>query len=332
MANVIIGIHGLKNKPPKKVLERWWMLAMQEGLNNINHNGKLPKFELVYWADILYSTPLDINEKDSESINYVSEPYILGNPDFKIEDHSTRQKVVDFINKQLNKIFLNKDYSLNYSFISDAIISRFFKDLEIYYHENIDISDIDNIKIKDLIVNRLVKVISKYKDDRIMIVSHSMGSIIAFDVLTFYLNNIPIDTFITMGSPLGLPAVMSKIAAENKKAANNVDVMKTPPSITNHWYNFSDIMDKVALNYKLDDDFSSNDEGVKPIDFLIVNNYEYLKKKNPHKIYGYLRTPEFASLLSNFINSEKKQTRKADKLRRFAIRLKEKVINIILSK
>ena len=31
MAKVIIAIHGLANKPPKKLLENWWKKAINEG-------------------------------------------------------------------------------------------------------------------------------------------------------------------------------------------------------------------------------------------------------------------------------------------------------------
>jgi len=41
MANIIIGIHGLGNKPPKPLLEHWWKLAMIEGLKTNNFNPAL---------------------------------------------------------------------------------------------------------------------------------------------------------------------------------------------------------------------------------------------------------------------------------------------------
>jgi len=59
MRKVIIGIHGLGNKPPKYLLQRWWKDAMIEGLNSSDIQQSLPKFELVYWADILYEKPLN---------------------------------------------------------------------------------------------------------------------------------------------------------------------------------------------------------------------------------------------------------------------------------
>ena len=34
MARVIIGVHGLGNKPDKDTLYEWWRLSMMEGIHN----------------------------------------------------------------------------------------------------------------------------------------------------------------------------------------------------------------------------------------------------------------------------------------------------------
>jgi len=31
-SKIIIGIHGLGNKPPKTILEKWWRQAIEDGL------------------------------------------------------------------------------------------------------------------------------------------------------------------------------------------------------------------------------------------------------------------------------------------------------------
>lgn len=305
MANVIIGIHGLGNKPSKQTLEEWWIKSMQEGLIANNFKTTLPKFELVYWADIMYDLPLDETIIDVEHPLHIDEKYQPAPKYFMAEDHSMRKKIVDFLNRQLNRIFLNDDFSLNYSYITDIIVNKYFRDLEIYYTENCsDLSD-KSCKAKDLIKGRLLAILEKYKNDNIMLVSHSMGSIIAFDVLSFDAPHIPVRTFVTMGSPLGLPIVISKIAAEEKRRLNDYNHMVTPPSVTKNWYNFADITDKIAFNYKLAESFSQNEQNVEPEDFLVENNYESNGKRNPHKSFGYLRTNEFAQILNDFIQEEK---------------------------
>ncbi len=64
MSKIIIGIHGLGNKPPKELLARWWKEAILEGLRKNNYSAKDFNFELVYWADILHKNPLDPNETE----------------------------------------------------------------------------------------------------------------------------------------------------------------------------------------------------------------------------------------------------------------------------
>ena len=45
---LIIGIHGLLNKPPHDVLEDWWKQALDEGLNRNLEKSLEYEFELVY--------------------------------------------------------------------------------------------------------------------------------------------------------------------------------------------------------------------------------------------------------------------------------------------
>ena len=52
MRKVIIGIHGLGNKPPKALLKIWWKKAIREGLKAIGHSRFFVKFELIYYKVI----------------------------------------------------------------------------------------------------------------------------------------------------------------------------------------------------------------------------------------------------------------------------------------
>ena len=53
MAKVIIGIHGLANKPKKATLAKWWEEAIREGLRvNRGRSDATFEFEMVYWANL----------------------------------------------------------------------------------------------------------------------------------------------------------------------------------------------------------------------------------------------------------------------------------------
>lgn len=303
MSKVIIGIHGLGNKPPKHLLESWWQMAIKEGLRKWKNEIPAYTFELVYWADILHEKQLDEYCTDKEDPCFLDEKYMPSSGNFIYEDHSKRKKILDFLGRQMNSIFLNDDYSLNYSFLTDTIVHHYFADLDKYYKETLDVKTSKNVK--ELIRQRTAKIIRKYKKEEILVIGHSMGSIIGYDVLEFDVPEIKVDTLITLGSPLGLPVVRSKIAAERKLNHNDTSLLTAPSSIQKHWYNFSDLEDKVAINYQLSDDFTENANHVKPIDFIVNNDYEINGERNPHKSFGYLRTQEFSEKLHQFLTAKK---------------------------
>lgn len=302
MARVIIGVHGLGNKPDPGTLRSWWEQSMIEGLQKNGYNTKLPKFEMVYWADIIYNQPLDIAIQDADSPFFIDEKYTSSPPGFEANDYPIRKKIIKFIGQLLYRIFLNEDFTLNYSFIPSYIIRKYFRELDVYYMEECASEDPEICEVKELVKQRLVLALEKHRDYEILLVSHSMGSIIAFDVLSFLAPGIKIHGLVTLGSPLGLPIIISKIAEQYKHKPRGKKEMVTPTGIYGFWHNYSDVLDKVAFRYRLGKRFTANAQSVKPIDFAVVNDYHNAKgKHNPHKIYGYLRTKEFASLLNDFI-------------------------------
>jgi hypothetical protein len=157
-----------------------------------------------------------------------------------------------------------------------------------------------------VIRERAAELIRKYSGDDLMVIGHSMGSIIAYDVLTFTTPDMEIDSFITMGSPLGLPIIMAKIAAERNIRGPGLNRLKTPPSIQQNWFNYSDLEDRIALIYNLTPNYDANLNGVKVRNFVVENDYAINGKRNPHKSFGYLRTPELAGAIRDFLGIGRK--------------------------
>ncbi len=304
MAKVIIAIHGMRNKPPRLLLREWFIASMKEGIEKKQINLRLPRFKLVYWADILYKKPLSPAEKNPESEYFIDEPYL---PEGKSKIPSyfeLRKKLSGIIKTIVYKVILDKSYHLRYPLLAKSYIHNNFRDLEIYFAENCEENPGPDCESRRRINNRLIKVLKRHRKDDILLIAHSMGTIIAYDVLNFILKDIKIHTFVTMGSPLGAPFVVSRIA-KYSKLINNSDIpLKTPETVIKNWYNFSDIRDYIALDYKLADDFRENSHGVKVRDILVNNTYEINGTANPHKSFGYLRTPEFISVLDEFVKSE----------------------------
>jgi len=305
LSKIIIGIHGLGNKPPKKILKKWWMKSIKEGLRAIGHPRLFFRFELVYWASFLHPEPLNPKEKFKKSPSYLKEPYVPCMDFYRKEPSRLRQKILYYLEKQIDRIFLKDDLSIHFSSVSDLIIRRFFKDLDSYFAQTCINIDKNESLVKDVIRKQLAGIIKKHKHKNILLIGHSMGSIIAYDVLNQLVPDIKIDTFVTIGSPLGLPIIMSKIASEQKQTLIKKAKLRTPENIVRNWYNFSDLEDKVALNYNLGDDYEENSNRIRTVDKIVFNNYEYNGRRNPHKVYGYLRTPEFSAAIYDFLTFDR---------------------------
>jgi pimeloyl-ACP methyl ester carboxylesterase len=145
---------------------------------------------------------------------------------------------------------------------------------------------------------RLSDLLRQHQNNKIFLIAHSMGSIIAYDVLRQIENTEPtnIEHFVTMGSPLGLPFVTLKIRQE-------FGATRSPENVR-RWTNIADPRDRVAIDCNLSDEYTANASGIKPRDVLVHNGYvSPVGQKNNHKIYGYLRVPEFSTVISDFLKA-----------------------------
>ncbi len=305
MSKIILGIHGLGNKPPKEMLEGWWKQSIREGFRKTGQPRVFFNFELVYWADIIYPEPLDINITDPENPLYLHEPYIPGRYLPPAEKAPLKTRLIKYLEKQMDKLFLNDDMTLNFESITDKIVHRYFKDLETYYSSEPVKNGKGQSLIRDQIRERLASVLEKNEKKDILLLSHSMGSIIAYDVLAHTVPHIEIDTFVTVGSPLGLPIIVGRIFAEQKIKLIDETKVHTPENVKHAWYNLADPEDRIAIDATLNDDYQENSRGIRAVDKVVNTDYAINEERNAHKSYGYLRTPEMVKILAEFLNRDK---------------------------
>ena len=281
MSYVIIGVHGLANKPPKDKHAQDWVAAIKEGLTrNCSLSLQSINFAPVHWADINYESPLDPDD----------EPYIptpTGQPIKTYRDgwlDVLRAYVSDVPGDMLQKA---KEW-FGLDPITEAVLSKKLTDLGRYYNSN---------KNRTILRGMVKDTVNDNKKKRITLIAHSMGSIISYDALRELGQgdiNLRVENFVTIGSPLGLPTVAAKISDEWK-------LLRTP-SIVKRWINLSDPRDPVAFDTHLRNDYEANDQNVRVEDDLVLNNYIGPDNKpNHHKIYGYLRCPEMSELIRGIL-------------------------------
>jgi subtilisin family serine protease len=119
-----------------------------------------------------------------------------------------------------------------------------------------------------------------------VIVSHSLGTVIAYEVLHSMAHlGLKVPLWVTLGSPLGIKEVHDIIQKVNPKELGLV-----APTVVARWSNFADRLDPVAVDQKLANDFAKTP----PIEDKTIVNLDTRKIRgfNPHSALGYMGHPE----------------------------------------
>jgi hypothetical protein len=285
-AKLIIGIHGLNNKPAPDILRDWWTAAIAEG---ISRNGEALKVDfdlaLAYWADLMYPTPV-APAADPEPYAAAAGSGPLPRAGASIGPIAAA-RIQEGIGKVLEKVF---GAPVAEDVVRDALRTR-APDLHRYKHDRAT-----RVAVQERLRERLRAAHASGRP--IMLIAHSMGSIIAYDVLRSAGRTLPglrIPHFVTLGSPLGLAEVKGIVAAPLRV-----------PGCVERWSNFADPRDFFARwDTRLSNDYRANRARVAVSDHLVINGYVSRSgKANPHKIYGYLRTPEVSEHITEFIQPD----------------------------
>ncbi|MES9852735.1 MAG: alpha/beta hydrolase [Candidatus Thiodiazotropha sp. L084R] len=280
MSKIVIGIHGLSNKPAENILEKWWEEAIREGLSkNQEMDNVSLNFSSVYWADVLYEKPNEQPENHPDAYRPAAKDEIQPYNENWVD--SLREKFRDAGGDAMDT--LKEWFGIDKT--ADKVLEKKLPDLSRYYKEE---------AIRKELRRRLKDEIRKHSGQNILLIAHSMGSIIAYDVLREMGHESPkpvIDHFLTIGSPLGLPHVKMKIEDESAPVRT--------PTIVKLWSNLADRRDPVAVDLHLGDDFGPNVKGVRVKDDLVLNDWGGIN----HKSFGYLRTPEFSAILAEFLDA-----------------------------
>lgn len=278
---MIIGIHGLENKPPLDEKMRWWKAALVEGLKrNCGSKADEIPFEFVYWADLRYNRPI-LSDENKEP--YHPDP---GTGPFPRPDLDETQPV----NAVLETVYEGLDWvqsKTGVTPVDDIILKTRFDDLWHYQSET---------GFAQEVRGRLCVRIKASSGQPVLLVAHSMRSIIAYDALRMLERDEPsvlVDHFVTLGSPLGLAEVKLKVAEEHGEVR--------VPNNVGRWTNLADRRDIATVAGGLADDYAPNRHGASVRDSAVVNAYRRPNgEPNHHKSYGYLRTPELSAIALRF--------------------------------
>jgi hypothetical protein len=145
------------------------------------------------------------------------------------------------------------------------------------------------------------------RGDKIMLVTHGTGSVIAYDVLWELSNDTEtykeygdckVDQWVTLGSPLGDSTVQKRLLGAKERDENRF------PSNVISWHNLAAEDDYSCHDTTLADDFKKMmvQRRVSAVhDYRIFNLAVRYGKSNPHSSIGYYIHPRLAKILSDWL-------------------------------
>lgn len=145
------------------------------------------------------------------------------------------------------------------------------------------------------------------RGDKIMLVTHGTGSVIAYDVLWELSNDTEtyaeygdykVDRWLTLGSPLGDRTLQKRLLGAKERDRNKF------PSNVISWHNLAAEDDYTCHDATLADDFKKMmvQRQVSAVeDYRIFNLAVRYGKSNPHSSIGYYIHPRLAKILSRWL-------------------------------
>jgi hypothetical protein len=178
------------------------------------------------------------------------------------------------------------------------LTERFVQDTSAYFHEP---------KTRQAIQDRFVKALEEAARPArpgdpavpIILIAHSQGSIVAYDVLTELGSRTPsgraidVAAFVTIGSPLGIDEVQRKLAGAGAKLPYG-----RVPKAVRAWTNMADAFDPVALDKTLAGEFTTDEARPVHVHDVAVRNKVFW---NPHSAVGYLSTEQVQSVVYSML-------------------------------
>lgn len=140
------------------------------------------------------------------------------------------------------------------------------------------------------------------KNEQVLIIGHSLGSVIAYDALWELSHNEvhsgKVD-FLSLGSPLGLKFVQNKLQGKQYPKGNRF------PGNIHRWINLSSVGDTTAADRRFNDDFADMLKYglVESIEDHCEGIYNFYRDENGldcHGSYGYLVNPAVGGIIAEW--------------------------------
>lgn len=306
----LIMVHGRGWKPAADRLESFWRSAMAAGLDRDHKDAggsallDAVNLQFVYFGDLSNELLQSAGGKYDEELDLVDRQQALRALSALQNKKRFRRQYYEAVpGKSSLKEFLVDMGApiLSALHLTNSAIGRKMPEVAAYFQ--------NTNGFQDAVQQRLAPPLQEAlnRNDRILLVSHCLGSVIAYDTL-WQAGHEPVgsdfphvprvDTWITLGSPLGDEFVKHHLAGAKSPRAQ-----RYPTHIIN-WLNVAAEDDYTCHDETVANDYARmlNRQLVSQIrDYRIYNLAQRYGRSNPHHSVGYLIHPRFSSLLADWL-------------------------------
>jgi len=278
---IVLYIPGLLPKPEPELHKDALLRCLLTGLRRVDASvadaiaSTVGGFDIVSWTYDFYREHRDF-DLDRDAVEHVINQPAASKQD--IAEASEWQR------RFLRSLYKLGDYlPFLITFFADERTQLHLRDLRRYVGDDNGIAEH---------TRRMLKVALRAATEGhhpILLVAHSMGSVIAYDTLWEMSHNdrdhVKIDLLLTMGSPLGQRYLQKRIKGHESRGADRY------PHNIRHWKNLSAVGDMTAIDPWLANDFK---EALKLglvesfEDAEVYNHFRLDGMLNVHAEYGYL--------------------------------------------
>lgn len=304
-------VHGISNKPPENDLLRLWREAMANAEDSLPMGDLGVSSSIVYWADLLYEAP-DQNLSAYEGV-LESTPEAVDAGGEAIPPKPRTAEEAKFLAGLAAKMTVLTAAEMAVDdtppvlavpqgalervplpwFLKKRFLDAYLRDVH-HYLFDVEFGPPGKpaVRIQQTIRQRFVAALKAPGISAPhVVVSHSLGTVIAYDCLKRVPECPPVDALITIGSPLGLDEVQDRLQPEWSRAGGYPH-----EKVRGGWVNLFDRLDPVCgFDPAITNDFRS--AGVGNVEDIAVHNDGTWR----HSATKYLRQPAFCTALRKLL-------------------------------